>query len=301
MSEIDKIYGYAKSLALKYFTADLSDEILAETQVFERIGKDVRLPLHPSNSIHAKKVRIAVFLASLGTRLADEIFVPFYLLPDENQDLPEGIDTVTVMLSNLSQTDPKRELHLRSVLLAIYPEEQMKVAMERASEIATYLYFFLRHLVSEDQRENFRQDILQLCREAVLSWDTLRPLKEKVEPYTETEEESPKYWLPAELDAASQARNPQANGQPNGLGSKPSLHSLKSAKGIKLVWPGFSYGNKVLKQGFMLLESQVERASEEAPLKRNVRAMQRASPGFPVLPNRRSITKKSKFMLTAGD
>ncbi|KAJ3565266.1 hypothetical protein NPX13_g7567 [Xylaria arbuscula] len=301
LSEIDKIYGYAKGVAFKYFTADLSEEILADTHIFEGIRREVRLPLHPSNSIPAKKVRIAAFLASLGTRLADEIFIPFYLLPDEDQHLPEGIDTITVMLSNLSQSDPKRELHLRSVLLAISPEEQIKVANERANQIATDLHFYLGHLVSEDQRENFRQDLLQVCRLAVVSWDTLRPLKEKVEPFTEAEEESSKYWLPAELDGSSQARKAQANGQPNGLGSKPSLHSLKSAKGIKLVWPGFSYGNEVLKQGFMLLDSQVERASEEAPSKRSTRAMQRASAGSPVLSNRRSITKKNRFMIPAGE
>ncbi|KAI0505816.1 hypothetical protein F5B22DRAFT_626436 [Xylaria bambusicola] len=301
LSELDKIYGYAKVIAFKYFTGDLSDEVLAETAFFEGIGREVKLPLHPSNSIPAKKVRIAVFLASLGTRLADEIFVPFYFLPNEDQNLPEGIDTITMMLSNLSQVDPKRELHLRSVLLAIYPDEQTKVANNRAIEIAGDIYHVLRFLVIEDQRENFHKEIMQLCRLAVESWNTLRPLKEKVEPFTATEDDTEKYWLPAEFDSTSQTKKLLANAKPNGLGSKPSLNSLKSAKGIKLVWPGFSYGNEVLKQGFMLLDSQVAGASEEAPLKRNVRAMQRASTGSPVLSQRRSVTKKSKFLLTAGE
>ncbi|KAI0909185.1 hypothetical protein F4823DRAFT_563082 [Ustulina deusta] len=292
--EIDKIYSYAKAVALKYLIADLSDEVLGNTHLFETISKLVRpIPLPPSNSVPAKKARIAAFLARLGFRLADQIFVPFYLLPDENQYLPEGIDTITVMLSNLSHTDPKRERHLRSILLAISPEEQRRIAYERADDIADEVFYLLGELVREDQKEPFEHDIKKLCRLAVDSWETLRPLKEKVEPFTETEEDSEKYWLPAELDGGSPAKKPQANG----LGSKPSLHSLKSAKGVVLVWPGFSYGKEVLKQGFMLLESQVEKANEEArPPKRIPRTMQRAATGPLVQPPRRSITRKSKIL-----
>ncbi|KAI1421298.1 hypothetical protein F5Y12DRAFT_718561 [Xylaria sp. FL1777] len=299
ITEIDKIYGHAKEVAIRYFNEDLPDDILADTHLFEGIRKLVKLPLPASNSGPAKRVRVAAFLASLGSQLADQIFVPFYLLPDENQDLPIGIDTITVMLSNLTHTDPRRELHLRSVLLAISPEEQRRVAYERADEIADDIFENLRHLVTTEQQSSFGNDIFRLCRLAVQIWDTLRSLKAKVEPFTETEEDTEKFWLPAELDSTSQTKKSQANGKPNGLGSKPSLHSLKSARGIKLVWPGFSYGNEVLKQGFMLLESQVERANEEVPLKRNVRAMQRAATASPVLSQRRSVAKKTKLLKAA--
>ncbi|KAK5631519.1 hypothetical protein RRF57_007233 [Xylaria bambusicola] len=300
LSEIDKIYGYAKGIGLKYLQGDLSDDILTDTAYFEGIRRGFGLPLHPSNSIPAKKVRIAVFLASLGTMLADEIFIPFYFSTND-QDAPEGTDTMTTTLSYLSQVDPKRELHLRSVLLAIDPDEQVKVANNRAMGIAWEIHY-LRYLVTEDQRENFYQDVIQLCRLAVESWNTLRHLKEKVESFTGAEDDTETFWLPAELDSTSQAKKPQASSKPNGLVSKSSRNSLKSAKGIKLVWPGFYYGNEVLKQGFILLDSQVAGASEEAaPLRRNLRAMQRASIGSSVLSQRRSVTKKSKFSPTAGD
>ncbi|KAI0976978.1 hypothetical protein F4678DRAFT_130532 [Xylaria arbuscula] len=298
LTEINKVYGYAQRVAFDFFTDDLSDEILGDTHLFDGISRLVKpIPLPASNSGPAKKARIAAFLASLGSKLADQIFVPFYLPPDENQELPEGlgIDTITVMLSNLSHTDPKRELHLRSILLAISPQEQRNVAYERADDIAEDIFYELCDIVNKEHHQNFHHDVIKLCRLAVDSWDTLRPLKEKIEPFTETEEDTEKYWLPAELDVSSQAKKPQTPGKPNGLGSKPSLHSLKSAKGIKLVWPGFSYGNEVLKQGFMLLDSQIERANDEAPTKRNVRAMQRAHTASPVQTKRRSITKKSKF------
>ncbi|KAJ8126839.1 hypothetical protein O1611_g6799 [Lasiodiplodia mahajangana] len=281
LEEINKIYGYAKSVAMQYFHEDLPDDILANGPLFEEIRKFVRpIPLPASNSVPAKKARVAAFLYLLGSRLADQIFLPFYVPPPEEQQ--SGIDSIAIMLSDLSIADPKRELHLRSVLLATAPGEQRKIAYDRADDIATEVFDILGILLRPDLQVSFHNDIRKLCRLAVESWDTLRPLREKVEPFTETEEDTEKYWLPAELDGVSYKKQPQANGKQNGLGSKPSMHSLKSANKVILVWPGFSYGAEVLKQGFMLLDSQVRLAEEEAqPLKRNQRAMHRALTGSP--------------------
>ncbi|KAI0547871.1 hypothetical protein F4679DRAFT_344266 [Xylaria curta] len=294
LNEINRIYGYAKGLAVMYFGEDLPEDILANTALIDETRKLVKpIPFPNSNSVAAKKARIAAFLASLGSRLADLIFLPYYREPDEDEE-QEGLDAITVLLSNLSHKDPKRELHLRSVLLAISPGEQKRIACERADMIANDVFNILGILLSEDQQPKFDYDVRKLCRLAVESWDTLRPLKEKVEPFTQTDEETEKYWLPAELDGGSQTKK-QVNGKPNGLGSKPSLHSLKSANKVILVWPGFSYGSEVLKQGFMLLDSQVKSADEEAlPLKRERRAMQRAATSSPVH-GRRSVARKSMF------
>ncbi|TGJ87784.1 hypothetical protein E0Z10_g901 [Xylaria hypoxylon] len=307
LTEIDKIYGYAMRVALKYFTEDLPEEILADTQVFDEIRDLIApIPLPASNSISAKKVRVAAFLRSLGSQLAHQIFLPFYMSHGGNQNPSAGIDAITLLLSNLSETDPKRELHLRSVLLAISPEEQMRLANQKADGIADDICTNLGDLVSIGQQSNCFRDVQTLCRLAVKSWDTLRPLKEKIEPFMETDEDTEKYWLPAELDVGSMNKKPQANGTQNGLGSKPSLHSLKSAKKVILVWPGFSYGSDVLKQGFMLLDSQVERAKEEAKeeakqSKRGFRAMQRAGANSPVQSQRRSMLRKSKAFPRGAD
>ncbi|KAI0799446.1 hypothetical protein GGR55DRAFT_480895 [Xylaria sp. FL0064] len=300
LAEINRIYGYAQNVAFKYFQEDLSADILEDTHLFDGTAKWVwPIPLPASNSIPAKKARTAAFLAALGSRLYYQIFVPFYFLPDENQELPQGVDTVTIMLSNLSRTDPKRELHIRSVLLAISPEEQKKVAYKRANDIAFDVCNNLGDLVLEEQHEEFYHNVRGLCRHAVDSWDRLRTLKEMVESFMESPEDTEKYWLPAELEGG-QAQKPQTDGKPNGLVTKPSMHSLKSAKGIHVVWPGFSYGNEVLKQGFMLLDSQVERANEEVrPSKRGMRLMQRASTGPLGQSQRRYVARKTKFTRTS--
>ncbi|KAI1114950.1 hypothetical protein F5Y14DRAFT_148975 [Nemania sp. NC0429] len=295
---IDKIYDYAKVLAFKYYSEDLPEDIIANTGLFDDLRKFVKpIPFPPSNSVAAKKARIAAFLAALGSRLADRIFLPFYTSLGEDQGQQDGIDTIAMMLSDLSLTDPKRELHLRSVLLAIAPEEQKKIAFERADEIANEVFGILGILINPDRQPEFHHDIKRLCHLAVESWNILRPLREKVEPFTETQVETETYWLPAELDGGSQNKKPQTNGKPNGLGSKPSLHSLKSANKVVLVWPGFSYGADVLKQGFMLLDTQVRGADEETQsLKRNMRAMTRAANSSP-MQQRRPLVRKSKLQV----
>lgn len=302
MTEIDKIYGYAKSVAINYCNEDLPEGILLNVPLFDEIRKIVRpIPFPPSNSVPAKKARIAAFLSLLGSRLADQIFLPFYMSPPEYQEASNGIDSITLMLSDLSLTDPKRELHLRSILLASSPGVQRRIAYERAEDIANEVFEILGILLRPESQDQFQHDIKKLCRLAVESWDTLRPLREKVEPFTETQEDSEKYWLPAELDITSYPKKQQANGKQNGLGSKPSLHSLRASKKITLVWPGFSYGADVLKQGFMLLDSQVRLAEEETQsLRRDRRAMQRAST-VPSVPQGRSVRRKSKMLSATVD
>lgn len=298
MGVIDKIYDDAKALAFKYYSEDLPEEILANVPLFDEIRKHVRpIPFPSSNSVAAKRARIAAFLASLGSKLADRIFLPFYTSLGEDQGQQDGIDTIAMMLSDLSLADPKRELHLRSVLLAFAPEEQKKIAYDRAEDIANEVFGTLGILINPDKQAEFHHHIKSLCRLAVDSWNTLRPLREKVEPFTETQVDTETYWLPAELDGGSQNKKPQTNGKVNGLGSKPSLHSLKSANKVVLVWPGFSYGADVLKQGFMLLDTQVRLADEEAQsLKRNQRAMTRAATTSQMQP-RRAVVRKSKLQM----
>lgn len=283
-------------LATKYFgEEDLSEDVLSDIPLFERIRKCVKIPFPNSNSPAAKKARVAAFLACLGSRLADLIFLPYYIESnDEEEENHHRLDALTILLSNLSHSDPVRELHLRTVLLAISPDEQRRRGLERADLIATDMYNILGILLDDAQRVEFDRNVTELCQLAVESWGTLRPLKEKVEPFTMTDDDNEKYWLPAELDSVSQSKK-QANGKPNGLVSKPSLQSLKSANKVILVWPGFSYGSEVLKQGFMLLESQVRSADEEQLLKRERRAMQRALTSSPVL-GRHSTHRKSKIL-----
>ncbi|KAI0474597.1 hypothetical protein F4859DRAFT_74079 [Xylaria cf. heliscus] len=297
LTVINKIYFVAKKIAVAYFGEDLPEDILSNTPLFDEIRKLVRpIPFPSSNSLAAKKARIAAFLASLGSRLADQIFLPYYIKPDYEEE-QHSLDAITIFLSNLSHSDPKRELHLRSVLLAISPDEQRKIALERADRIADDMFNLLGILLGDELQTRFDHDVSKLCQMAVEIWDTLRPLKEKVEPFTMTEEDNDnKYWLPAELDGASPSKK-QVNGKPNGLTSKPSMQSLKSTNKVILVWPGFSYGSEVLKQGFMLLDSQVKTAGDEdAPTpKRNLRAMQRMAT-FSSVQGRISTSRKSKIL-----
>ncbi|KAI2641186.1 hypothetical protein GGS21DRAFT_361514 [Xylaria nigripes] len=292
LDEINKIYNEAKAIATKYLGQELPNDVLQDTELFADIYNLAKpIPLFASNTIAARKTRVAAFLHVLGSRLVARIFVPFYYqVPQPGDDFAifqqDGMD-MSFVLSSLSEEDPKRELHLRSVLLASSCEKQKALAVKRAADVAAGIVEYFGELLKTEVRNDFEAEITKLCNDAVVSWEKLRVLKVKIEPFTEAEDHQ-KYWLPAELDIGIQNRpqspNPDGvpkkqllNGRTSSLASKPSLHSLTTASRVTLVWPGFCYGQDVLKQGYMLLDSQVKQAIEEANSKRAHRAAVRAN------------------------
>ncbi|KAI1431054.1 hypothetical protein GGR50DRAFT_111882 [Xylaria sp. CBS 124048] len=290
LAEINKVYNQAKNIALKYFSVNVSDEALRVLESIHNSKAVHPIPLPASNSVSAKKARVAAFLSILGYRLVNQIFVPFYLPHDEDPAITNGLDTLGILLSNLSYTDPKREVQLRSLLLAIEPDEQKKIAYNRADHITRDISRLWDGLFSDEEQRQFKTDMSDLCRLAVDSWNTLRPLKNNVEPFVGTLEITEEWWLQAELDG--EKREQQVNGKVHTLSSKPSTQSLRSAKGLMLVWPGFLYGCEVLKRGFMLLESQVKQAKEESPQcsRRAQRLTQRAATNpHPLQSHRNSV------------
>ena len=175
--------------------------MFSNTFIFDEIRRLVQpIPFPVSNSPAAKKARIAAFLSSLGSRLAYMIFVPYYTQPDDGDDNKKRRnDAITILLSDLSLSDPKRELHLRSVLLATSPGEQKNIAHERAEIIVMELYHNMGVLLSGEQQRKFAEALRRFCYEAIESWDLLRSIRVKVEPFIKTEEDTEIYWLEAHL------------------------------------------------------------------------------------------------------
>ncbi|KAI1431687.1 hypothetical protein GGR50DRAFT_53759 [Xylaria sp. CBS 124048] len=317
LSEITKIYGDAKHIATKYFGQELPTAPFQDPELIADIQRLVRpIPLLPSNTPAARKSRIAAFMNYLSSKLVDQIFVPcYYNVPqpgDEYGVLQQHGTDVTFLLSMMSEDDPKRELHLRSVLIAAFPEKQKEIARKRAKDIAEIIGEDFGGLLGDETlRAQLLAEMKSFCESALTSWEKLRVLKVKVEPFTDAED-SEKYWLPAELDIGGVARSqsPIANGAPKrlnpkpsglGLSHKPSLTSLTGASRVTLFWPGFCYGtNKdVLRPGYMLLDSQIKQANEEAHSRRSHRALGRASTPQHLL--RRSSGRKSRAGAAVSD
>jgi len=248
--------------------------------MFERLVKEFQFPIPNSNSAAAKKARVAALLTDLGSKLSARIFVPFYTMVDPIDD----VDDVTIMLSCLVSDDPKRELYLRRLLLAIHPDRQREIAYKRANEIARQVWKLMNFMFIGDQRARFAEDLRRFCKFAVECWESVRPISNKIEPFVGDDEFDDKYWLPAELNLIGQDKKSQSNGKANsssdksnGLASKASLHSLNALNQLDCMWPGFYIDGQVLKKGYMLLESQVRGAIEESPYRhRSRRYKQRA-------------------------
>ncbi|KAI0151610.1 hypothetical protein GGR57DRAFT_470851 [Xylariaceae sp. FL1272] len=278
---------------MKFFSDDLPEAVRMNSRQFQEIQDNFKpIPLPASDTAAAKKARIAACLVTLGSRLVERIFVPYYTLPDENadMDLPNEIDDIAMMLSSLSRVDAKKELYLRSCILAIEPEQQKQVAYERGAVIAEEVCLHLSPLITPSRHTDFKTEVQAFCTFAVDTWLSLRTLKQKIEPFT-IADDTGQYWVPVEFDLSTRPVSPSpsqhsqisanSTAHPEGgaLVTKTSNHSLRSSKTVGFIWPGFSLGNHPLKRGYMLLESQVRVAGEEMYAKRQQRAMQRACKG----------------------
>ena len=105
------------SFAMRFFYENLSKRVLEDSTAWEGLRDRIRwLPLLPSNSPDAKRMRVAACIGALGSMLAGLIFVPVYMDPDMGE--------IRNLLTDIYMTDHTREQHLRGVLLSVHPDVQ---------------------------------------------------------------------------------------------------------------------------------------------------------------------------------
>jgi hypothetical protein len=125
---------------------------------------ELALPLRfpPSNSPAAKRVRVAAALNILATYLCANIFKPCYI-PESAADS----ETIKEILGYQSTTGlRKEEKFMRALLISMYPDEQVKAAINRAVQITVEdilkcLSFFLN-----DRVQTFRTGLEALLKGA---------------------------------------------------------------------------------------------------------------------------------------
>jgi hypothetical protein len=126
---------------------------------------ELALPLRfpPTNSLAAKRVRVAAALNILATRLCANIFKPCYI-PESAADS----ETIKEILDHQSATGlRKEEKFIRALLTSMYPDERVKAAINRAvqttiDDILQCLSFFLNEEV-----QTFKTGLVALLKRAV--------------------------------------------------------------------------------------------------------------------------------------
>lgn len=274
VKRLDDILKSAHDLAVTHFNIDLSKGTLDNQDAWEALRAVVRHPVPSTNTFSAKRMRGAAFLAVLGKELSQNVFQPTWFVFGD-----------PFLMWNLANSDPAREAHLRSVLLAAQTDQQHSIGQQCVHKVLGYVQF----LVAEEKRQAFKLGLEKVCREACEHWSHLQRLQKVCLPdrlVDVAEDWSVFPWPTDQLQASkgSQVNGnavngsaPKSNGQGkqvNGKshGSLPSSPATPEAPVssvedvIHAVWPYFlSDSQTVLKKGWCLTKAQIGEAESEDP------------------------------------
>lgn len=150
--------------------------------------------------------------------LAGLVFVPVYVDPDNGE--------VAKLLSDLAFYEPKKEAHLRSVLLDARTDYQDSIRQNRIVEIGETIYQIFGQLLHDDKKDSFKAKLSDTCNIAVTNWEFVRQCEIKVDtlfpPFDPTEQAvtdfNEKNWYPIHLTPGGTPpeKAPEKAPEPNG-------------------------------------------------------------------------------------
>lgn len=304
--KLGETFDAVHSFAMRFFYQNLNKSVLEDGTVWEHLRNRITwLPLLPSNSPDAKRMRVAACIGKLGSMLAELIFVPVYVNPDMGE--------VRSLLTDLyvTDTDHLQEKHLRGVLLSVLPDVQQDIKTKRIQKIIEKISLIFDRLLDDETRDEFKEELVQTCKVAAECWGFVRQAQIKVDTvlpvFQNTEETAEQFtdmnWLPVPLGSStttaamknsehgdSQKKGgPKLNGTAKQTGNGNAMGGPKQSGIVQTatngeeqqvafdhksvhcpVWPSFDVGDELVK-GYVLLATQVQAAREE----RGTRRMQR--------------------------
>lgn len=226
-------------------------------------------------------MRGAAFLAFLGRELSEQIFRPASFVSNDSP--------LAQVMRDLADEDPAREAYLRSVLLAVQPDEQRNSSQLHVQTVVNKVLSCFQFLVLGKNREVFKLELEKVCRDACEHWSHLKQLQRVCRPddivFGQGEDDwtvvpwptdEPKIATGSHINGkAGNGTSSKANGKGEQVNGKPSGNSPASAEApaaltdldvAHAVWPYFlSDSETVLKKGWCLTKAQVGEAEAEDP------------------------------------
>lgn len=244
-----------------------------EWQALERDQRLAGIPLVPTNSEVANRMRVASFLRILASSALEHIFQPVYLT--------ECGTEISEVIESLYHSDSAHAEWTRSVLLNIKPEEQAKNARARVKAVVEEVVESVDFLLQPAGRsDDFRAALQRWCEDAIQTWRELQHVEFAFHCLFEDEDSDiqAKEWTalpePPSLRKEPTGTNgtsspPNGSGQPNGAQASKQTHAVAPSNVAAQIWPVFlaarSDGRvKLARQGYLLTKLQVQAAREEA-------------------------------------
>ncbi|EXU95298.1 hypothetical protein X797_011625 [Metarhizium robertsii] len=230
-------------------------------------------PLCASNSLAARRMRVAAGLAAYGKALDGYIFKPVYMTSQN--------DEIDQTLNALWTKNASHAFYVRAVLLSVLPETQEKKKNERVNEVVKQVYDAVGSFVNSERKEEFKSKLEDLCNRTCDGWMQIQHLEERVRPSF-----SPNYinvWKP--LPGSSSSRrtetttstpSPASSTAASTSQKKPEEGQPRRQEVGKVIWPSFLYqypedpDEDLLHHGYVLTDAQTAEAEKEGESSRRL-------------------------------
>ncbi|KAK0639155.1 hypothetical protein B0T16DRAFT_394936 [Cercophora newfieldiana] len=277
------LFTRAQTFAEVYFGADFTKDVLKDPDLWKTFRiQDLPLPL--TNSVPAKKMRVATVLSIISETLIKHVFQPVYLDRQEER--------LAHHMRGLARQDDGQESYLRSVLLKSITPSPQKAAMPSCGETAAgeLLKALGPFFKNKERNDKLFSAIRALCEYACSNWRCIQQIVNKVEPNLDFSLVDHTDWeaLPFKLDQQTPDQKPQQNGNssaPNGNSvansgkakqqptkpSQPQSNGGRSDNSSFVVWPSFIFVSSedpdempgILVPGYVLDMASLQAALDE--------------------------------------
>lgn len=247
---------------------------LKESQLLDR-----PIPLPRSNSLEAKRMRIAAILAILARCINSAIFQPTYNLDED--------DEIRLLLIRLAAANSKKESFCRGLLLSIDPEEQAKNASKRVERVIREVAQYVRDSLSVVEYENFRSGLEYIVQQACDFWRIVQYAPEKFEPYFELNHYDDFEWQPLRFEGGEQSLARVPNEDKELLVIFPRVYIIEDE------------GPDPITNGVALMKSQSTAAAEEEEVERRKPSSPTAGKAVPK--SRSNKARRKSISLNGGN
>ncbi|KAI9729511.1 MAG: hypothetical protein M1818_008483 [Claussenomyces sp. TS43310] len=204
------------------------------------------IPLPRSNSSAAKRMRVALMLAVLARRIDEHIFLPTYILED---------DEIRPLLERLAIANSSKESFCRALLLSLFPEKQARNATQRVGQVVREVAYYVQDFLSVTQNESFRTGLEKVVRQACEVWRIAQHAVARFEPTFELTCYDDFHWQPLKFVENAEPR-----------GQSPQMASARDEERL-VIFPRVYYledGQRgPITNGVVLMESQSIAAAQE--------------------------------------
>lgn len=235
---LNALFKSASQLVERFLGQDLDDALFnkLEWQDFTRDAETVSVPVLPSNTALAKKMRVAAglgYLASVSTR---ELFQPVYVT--------RSGDEMSDLLDDVEEKEQKTQAaeYLRRCLIRAGKSLLEQNALARINAASKAMHESFEKLVPEKTRPQLSQALEAWCRHACEKWKRIQLLDCRVIPDLDWNVPgSITVWEPLfrkQRPESQQNGSNGANGTPDGSGPAP-VQPLKESEVAAAIWPCF--------------------------------------------------------------